>query len=59
MCEVGGRESVMVICRSGEVWLCAVAESGLTETRTLQLSAKVSICYRSTTVSDCSCHCHR
>lgn len=43
MCEVGGRESVMVICGGGEVWLCAVDESGLTTTPTLQLSTRVRL----------------
>lgn len=58
MCEVGGRECVMVICGGGEVWLCDVDESGLTITATLQLSTKVSLNYSVTTGSDVS-YCHR
>ena len=42
VCEVGGRESVVVMCAGGEVWVCAIGEEGLSTTARLQLGTTVS-----------------
>ena len=42
VCDVGGRESVVVISGSGEVYVCAISEEGISVTSTLVLGSKVS-----------------
>ena len=42
ICDVGGRECVVVVCGSGEVYVCALDEKGITLAATIELGAKVS-----------------
>lgn len=42
MCDVGGRECVVVMCGSGEVYVCALDEKGITLAATIELGTKVS-----------------
>ena len=40
--EVAGRESVVVICGAGELFVCGTSKTGITLTSSLNLGSKVS-----------------
>ena len=42
VCCVGGRECVVVMCRGGDVYVCAVSEKEISISATLVLGSKVS-----------------
>ena len=42
MGDIGGQESVLVMCEAGDVFVCAVGTRGLTVTSNMTLGSKVS-----------------